>query len=75
MCRADIAPAARPLLGQILADGPDFIGPVELMGTCDWGACNREAVTVRWSRDHGYLSVCGPCSRSTWDRTARGRRR
>lgn len=54
---------------------PDFIGPVELMGTCDWGYCDREAVTIRWSKDHGWLSVCAPCKRSTWDRSARGRRR
>lgn len=36
------------------------------LGTCDWGNCSREAWGVRWSSEHGYLTVCQPCSRSTW---------
>ncbi len=42
---------------------PEFTGPVELLGTCDWGRCDDPGETVRWSKDHGWLTVCGPCDR------------
>lgn len=43
---------------------PTYVGPVMLVGTCDWGGCNMPAVTVRWSRSHGWLSVCQSCHRT-----------
>ncbi len=51
---------------------PTFVGPVELSGSCDWGGCNLDAVTVRWSRTHGYLPVCLSCSRTPHTPERRG---
>ena len=45
-----------------------------VLGTCDWGGCDREAWGMRWSRDtEEYLTVCQPCSRTSW-KPGHGRR-
>lgn len=37
---------------------------VEVLGTCDWGGCDREAWGARWDRDtEQYLTVCRQCSK------------
>lgn len=40
---------------------------VMVLGTCDWGGCHREAAGARWDREsEQYLTVCAPCSRTSW---------
>lgn len=35
---------------------------VPLVGSCDWGGCNRERWGARWDRETGqYLTVCEKC--------------
>lgn len=60
--------AYKPLPPPLPIDEAEKRG-LTVLGTCDWGGCHREAWGVRWSRaDDSYLTVCYPCSRTTWNR-------
>ncbi|MBN9108589.1 MAG: hypothetical protein J0I34_07380 [Pseudonocardia sp.] len=52
-----------PLPPPMPFDEAENLG-ITVLGTCDWGGCDREAWGVRWSRDlDAYLTVCASCRR------------
>jgi hypothetical protein len=55
--------AYQPLPPPLPAAQAEALG-IALVGTCDWGGCNREQWGARWDRDtRQYLTVCEKCRR------------
>lgn len=65
--------AYRPLPPLLTAEQAEAQG-VLLVGSCDWGGCNREQWGARWDREtEQYLTVCEKCRHGAG--AARPRRR